>query len=117
MLSEPSWAPEGLTTVLSFGLPAFTMEKMRLYQAILPFLCIPAFLAPAFSQAVANSSTINFQAASGMGQDLYQMSATTGMVLVIVHNDKVFIEGYGEDAPHSHQVPTKESFVMVCSIT
>jgi len=60
---------------------------------------------------------VNLQAASGLGQELYQHSGTTGMVLVIVHNDKVFIEGYGEDAPHSHQAPTKESVVRLCSLT
>lgn len=39
------------------------------------------------------------------------------MVLVIVHGDKVFIGGYGEDAPHSHTAPTKNSVVRLCSLT
>ena len=39
------------------------------------------------------------------------------MVLVVVHNDKVFIEGYGETAPRSHQTPTADSLVRLCSIT
>ena len=39
------------------------------------------------------------------------------MVLVVVHNDKVFIEGYGETAPRSHQTPTADSLLRLCSIT
>jgi len=60
---------------------------------------------------------MNLDPASGLGQDLYDHSGTTGMVLVIVHGDKVFIQGYGETAPHSHQTPSKESVVRLCSLT
>jgi D-alanyl-D-alanine-carboxypeptidase/D-alanyl-D-alanine-endopeptidase len=81
-------------------------------------LSFSLLLAAGTSLSIAQSpNPVNLQAASGMGQELYELSGTTGMVLVIVHNDKVFIEGYGEDAPHSHQAPTKESVVRLCSLT
>jgi D-alanyl-D-alanine-carboxypeptidase/D-alanyl-D-alanine-endopeptidase len=52
-----------------------------------------------------------------MGQDLFDHSGSTGMVLVIVHGNKVFIEGYGETAPRSHQTPSKDSYVRLCSLS
>ena len=71
-------------------------------------------LASGFAQPVSPSDLGN---ASALGNELYEHSGATGMVLVVVHNDKVFIEGYGETAPRSHQTPTADSLVRLCSIT
>ncbi len=39
------------------------------------------------------------------------------MVLVVVRNDQVFFRGYGETAPNSHQVPSRDSLLRLCSLT
>jgi len=79
------------------------------------FLAIGSALA--FAQASSPEPAVNLQPASQMGQELFDHSGSTGMVLVIVHDNKVFIEGYGETAPHSHETPGKDSFVRLCSLT
>jgi hypothetical protein len=40
-----------------------------------------------------------------------------GMVLVVVRDDQVFFRGYGETAPNSHQFPTQDSLLRLCSLT
>jgi D-alanyl-D-alanine-carboxypeptidase/D-alanyl-D-alanine-endopeptidase len=39
------------------------------------------------------------------------------MVLVVVRDDEVFFRGYGETAPNSHQLPTQNSLLRLCSLT
>ncbi len=39
------------------------------------------------------------------------------MVLVVVQGNQVFFRGYGETAPDSHQAPTQDSFLRLCSLT
>ena len=39
------------------------------------------------------------------------------MVLVVVHENQAIFHGYGESAPDSHQVPTQESMLRLCSLT
>lgn len=39
------------------------------------------------------------------------------MVLVIVRDQQVFFRGYGETAPGSHQTPTQDSLLRLCSLT
>ena len=39
------------------------------------------------------------------------------MVLVVVHENQALFHGYGETAPDSHQVPTQESMLRLCSLT
>jgi D-alanyl-D-alanine-carboxypeptidase/D-alanyl-D-alanine-endopeptidase len=39
------------------------------------------------------------------------------MVLVVVRDNQVFFGGYGETAPNSHQLPTQDSFLRLCSLT
>jgi len=48
---------------------------------------------------------------------LFLQSGSTGMVLVVVRDDRVFFRGYGETAPNSHQLPTQDSVVRLCSLT
>ncbi|WP_420236430.1 D-alanyl-D-alanine-carboxypeptidase/endopeptidase AmpH [Telmatobacter bradus] len=71
-------------------------------------------LASGFAQS---ATPVDLSNASALGNELYEHSGATGMVIVLVHNDKVFIEGYGETAPRSHQTPTADSMVRLCSIT
>ncbi len=39
------------------------------------------------------------------------------MVLVVVRDNQIFFRGYGETAPDSHQAPTQDSLLRLCSLT
>jgi D-alanyl-D-alanine-carboxypeptidase/D-alanyl-D-alanine-endopeptidase len=82
-------------------------------------LAFPFVLAlmPAFAQAPSPPSRPDLQSAESLGADLFLQSGSTGMVLVVVRNDQVFFRGYGETAPNSHQPPTKDSLLRLCSLT
>lgn len=55
--------------------------------------------------------------ASELGQKLFQHTAPTGMVLVVVQNNKVFIQGYGRVAYDRDDHPGPDSVVRLCSIS
>jgi len=59
----------------------------------------------------------DLQSAGALGSDLFSQSGSTGMVLVVVREDQVFFRGYGETAPNSHQLPTQDSLLRLCSLT
>jgi D-alanyl-D-alanine-carboxypeptidase/D-alanyl-D-alanine-endopeptidase len=52
-----------------------------------------------------------------LGNDLFVQSGSTGMVLVVVRGNQTIFRGYGETAPGSHQAPTQESLLRLCSLT
>ena len=83
---------------------------------------LPAFLLflsffPAVAQTQSGLSLQNLNQAASIGADLYQNSGATGLVLVVVRDHQVFFHGYGETAPGSHQAPTDESVIRLCSLT
>ena len=51
------------------------------------------------------------------GSTLFEQSAVTGMVLVVVRNHEVMIQGYGETAPGSGVKPSASSLIRLCSIS
>ena len=55
--------------------------------------------------------------AGALGSQLFLDSGSTGLVLVVVRDHQVFFQGYGETAPGSHQLPTQDSLVRICSLT
>ena len=57
------------------------------------------------------------QDASNLGSELFVQSGSTGMVLVVVRGSQVFFQGYGETAPNSHQLPSRDSLLRLCSLT
>ena len=59
----------------------------------------------------------DLQSAGSLGADLFLQSGATGMVLVVVRGNQVFFHGYGETAPNSHQLPTQDSLLRLCSLT
>ncbi|MBW8747924.1 MAG: serine hydrolase [Acidobacteria bacterium] len=93
------------------------MRRARLWYllpALLSLCGVPA--APA--KAVAASPALPaLQNAEEMGQDLFVLSGSVGMVLVVVRDDQVFFHGYGETAPGSHQLPSQDSVLRLCSLT
>lgn len=86
---------------------------LRLLAAFLFVLTLPSRLAP----AQAPSSLVDIETAGAIGANLYLQSGSTGMVLVVVRGDQVFFRGYGQTAPGSLQVPTRDSLLRICSLT
>ena len=74
-------------------------------------------LLPAVAQTQSPPALQNLNDAAALGADLYQNSGATGLVLVVVRDHQVFFHGYGETAPGSHQTPTDESVIRLCSLT
>ena len=92
------------------------MSHTKLQRALLFFL----FLLPissAFAQAPVPASLPDIQSVGTLGTDLFLESGATGMVLVVVRDDQVFFRGYGETSPNSHQLPTLDSLLRLCSLT
>lgn len=74
-------------------------------------------LLPAQAQVAPQLTLHALQEADALGADLYSNSGATGLVLVVVRGDKVFLHGYGETAPGSQTVPTADSVIRLCSLT
>jgi D-alanyl-D-alanine-carboxypeptidase/D-alanyl-D-alanine-endopeptidase len=92
------------------------MRSPRLLPIHLVFLLLSS-VAAAFAQAPAPPSLPDSASIEALGQDLFLQSGSTGMVLVVVRDHQVFFNGYGETAPNSHQVPTRDSVIRLCSLT
>jgi D-alanyl-D-alanine-carboxypeptidase/D-alanyl-D-alanine-endopeptidase len=60
---------------------------------------------------------ISLAEADQRGATIFQQSAATGMVLVVVRNHEVMIRGYGETAPGSGVRPDASSLIRLCSIS
>jgi D-alanyl-D-alanine-carboxypeptidase/D-alanyl-D-alanine-endopeptidase len=51
------------------------------------------------------------------GANIFEQSAATGMVLVVVRNQEVMIKSYGETSPGSRVRPDSNSLIRLCSIS
>ena len=91
------------------------MSHVRLPRTLLFFLFVLSLM-PALAQAPP-ASLPDGQFIGALGTDLFLQSGSTGMVLVVVRDDHVFFRGYGETAPNSHQSPTQDSLLRLCSLT
>ena len=69
------------------------------------------------AQAPPQTSVSNLQSVDALGSDLFLQSGSTGMVLVVVRDNQVIFRGYGETAPNSHQAPSEDSLLRLCSLT
>jgi D-alanyl-D-alanine-carboxypeptidase/D-alanyl-D-alanine-endopeptidase len=69
------------------------------------------------SASLPKTSLPNAQSIRTLGSELFLQSGSTGMVLVIVRDDQVIFEGYGETAPGSHLAPNQNAVVRLCSLT
>jgi len=96
--------------------PEIKMSPTPFLRALLAFLFVlPS--ASAFAQTPPAPSVPDLQSTGTLGEDLFLQSGATGMVLVVVRDKQVFFRGYGETAPNSHQIPTQESLLRLCSLT
>ena len=71
----------------------------------------------ASGQAPPSAPLPDLGSTDALGEDLFLQSGSTGMVVVVVRDNQVFFHGYGETAPGSHQVPTQDSLLRLCSLT
>lgn len=55
--------------------------------------------------------------ADPLGAQIFAATGNTGMVLVVVRDDEVFMQSYGETAPHSGQRPGLNSLIRLCSLS
>jgi D-alanyl-D-alanine-carboxypeptidase/D-alanyl-D-alanine-endopeptidase len=92
------------------------MNQAKFPRTLLAFLFLLP-LASALAQANPPASLPDTQSIDALGTDLFLQSGSTGMVLVVVRDDHVFFRGYGQTAPNSHQFPTQDSLLRLCSVT
>jgi D-alanyl-D-alanine-carboxypeptidase/D-alanyl-D-alanine-endopeptidase len=92
------------------------MSHSKFPRPLLVFLFVLPLLS-ALAQAQAQASLPDIESIGALGTDLFTQSGSTGMILVVVRDDQVFVRGYGETAPNSHQVPTQDSLLRLCSLT
>ena len=90
-----------------------TLKTMRFLIASLFVLS----LLPAAAQTAPVMTLHDLKEADTLGADLYTDSGATGMVLVVVRGDQVYFKGYGESVPGSHEAPSLNSEVRLCSLT
>jgi len=92
------------------------MSHTKLPRTLLVFLFVLPLMS-ALAQAQPPASLPDIQSIRALGTDLFLQSGSTGMVLVVVRNNQVYFQGYGETAPNSHQLPTQDSLLRLCSLT
>jgi D-alanyl-D-alanine-carboxypeptidase/D-alanyl-D-alanine-endopeptidase len=93
------------------------MRSAKLPRLLLVFFLFVLLHMSALAQANATASLPDIQSVGDLGTDLFVQSGSTGMVLVVVRDNQVFFRGYGETAPNSHQLPSQESLLRLCSLT
>ncbi|MGO9338810.1 MAG: D-alanyl-D-alanine-carboxypeptidase/endopeptidase AmpH [Terracidiphilus sp.] len=76
-----------------------------------------AIMLLAFGGAIAAQQPLSLADAVQRGQTIFQQSAMTGMVLVVVRNHEVMIQGFGETSPGSGRIPDSNSEIRLCSIS
>jgi D-alanyl-D-alanine-carboxypeptidase/D-alanyl-D-alanine-endopeptidase len=92
------------------------MSRIRSAPTLIACLFMLPLLA-ARARAQSPAPLPDVQAIGALGADLFLESGSTGMVLVVVRDQQVFFRGYGETAPNSHQLPTQDSLLRLCSLT
>lgn len=90
--------------------PAKFLHALPVFLFALPLMSAVAQTQPPVS--LRDTSSIR-----ALGTDLFVQSGSTGMVLVVVRDDQIFFQGYGETAPNSHQLPSEDSLLRLCSLT
>src|ERR1700761_5840127 len=59
----------------------------------------------------------DLDSSGSMGQEIFQKSGATGMVMVVLRDGQVFFKGYGETYPGSGKAPDESSVLRLCSLT
>jgi D-alanyl-D-alanine-carboxypeptidase/D-alanyl-D-alanine-endopeptidase len=80
-------------------------------------LILSAAMLLALMPTLAAQQPLSLADADLRAQAIFQQSASTGMVLVVVRNSEVMIKGYGETYPQSGHTPAANSFIRLCSLS
>jgi len=78
---------------------------------------VVCFLLWGATAQISAQQPISLADANLRGADLFQQSAFTGMVLVVVRNREVMVKTYGETSPGSGRAPAANSLIRLCSIS
>jgi D-alanyl-D-alanine-carboxypeptidase/D-alanyl-D-alanine-endopeptidase len=95
------------TRVIHSSSPSFSRHLSAAILALLSAFAIP----------VPAQQPLSLADADQRGQFIYQQSAVTGMVLVVVRGNETMIKTYGETAPASGRNPDAHSEIRLCSIS
>ncbi len=110
------------------GVSSLRLDRLQRFAPckIIPYppktLCklfLPTLLLTLALQAPTHAQTPlpDLNQTDALGQDLFLKSGSTGMVLVVVRDGKVFFQGYGETAPGSGKLPDEKSILRLCSLS
>jgi D-alanyl-D-alanine-carboxypeptidase/D-alanyl-D-alanine-endopeptidase len=97
--------------MVGLGVGVIVARTRALYFLFFALICLSSF-ASSYARVNHDSSIID-----ALGPELFFQSRSTGMILVVVHGDKVVFRAYGETAPNSHQLPTENSLIRLDSLT
>ncbi|MDR3775113.1 MAG: D-alanyl-D-alanine-carboxypeptidase/endopeptidase AmpH [Terracidiphilus sp.] len=78
---------------------------------------LPAVLLLASTVSLGAQQALSLADADLRGAAIFQQSAVTGMVLVVVRNGQAMVRGYGETFPGSGVKPGANSLIRLCSIS
>ncbi len=86
------------------------------------FLSSALLLSTLAFSAQAQQTQPDLTSAQLLAQQLFERSGSTGMVVLVVRvdparGDQLWFHGFGETAPSSHQPPTPDSLLRLCSLT
>jgi D-alanyl-D-alanine-carboxypeptidase/D-alanyl-D-alanine-endopeptidase len=97
--------------------PAPSTSNLHRARNLAARLLVLAAILIAVSAAVAAQQPLSLADAALRAQTIFQQSAVTGMVLVVVRDNEVLIKGYGETSPGSGRTPDANSEFRLCSIS
>lgn len=80
-------------------------------------ISLACFVLLASAVSLAAQQPISLADADLRAQTIFQQSAVTGMVLVVVRSNQVMIKTYGETFPGSGHAPDPNSLIRLCSIS
>lgn len=110
----PKWMP-GFRDSASPMRQTPTLDTMRFLIASLFTLSL---LSAAAQTAPAPVMSLHeLKDADALGSELYAGSRATGLVLVVVRGDQMYFHSYGEAVPGSHEAPSMNTVVRICSLT
>ncbi len=77
---------------------------------------LPLLSAAALAQT-GKVSAPPLSSADPVGQTIFQRTASTGLVLVVVRDGEVWMQSYGQTAPGTGQKPAATSLIRLCSLS
>jgi len=100
-------------------LPALRGEMVRFREAWVRLLAALILLMPLFvHRAQAGATPLpQLQSADPVVADLFRRSGSTGMVVVVVRDNERWMQSYGQTYPGSHQKPSADSLIRLCSLS